>query len=118
MATCSCLLWRAPLEGVRKNPPPPLSSAVFACLRKPHHLAWLKSGLGPITTCLGPFWWLIFTFVRNRPFSRIFHTHPLLLQGGFQHRFCTLSAPFVHPLCTPLSALEPPFCSFCTPFVL
>ena len=53
--------WGVSLEGVRNNPPP--SSAVFACLPKPHHLVWLKSGLGPITTCLRPFWWLVFTFV-------------------------------------------------------
>ena len=47
---------------------PPASSALFARLPKPHHLVWLKSVSGPITTCLRPFWWQIFTFVRNGPF--------------------------------------------------
>ena len=90
----------------QENPP---SSALLACLPKPHHLVWLESGLGPITTCLHPLWWLIFTFVRNGPFCRIFYTPPLLLEGGvlapFPHPFCTLCAPFVHP----------PFCAR-TPF--
>ena len=58
-----------------------------------HHLVWLESGLAPITACLRPFWWLIFTFVRNGPFSRIFYTPPPLLEGGLQHPLCTLSAP-------------------------
>ena len=103
---------------------PPPSSALFACLPKPHHLVWLKSGLGPITTCLRPFWWKIFTFVRNGPFSRIFYTPPSCWKGS--------SAPFLRSLCAALSALEPPFCTlsahplcagtpflhpFCTPFV-
>ena len=79
---------------------PPPSSALFARLPKPHHLVWLKSGLGPITTCLRPFGWLIFTFVQNGPFSRIFYTPPLAGKGvlaPFPHPFCTLFAPFVHP---------------------
>ena len=74
---------------------PPPSSALFACLPKPHHLVWLKSASGPINRCLRPFWWLIFTFVRNGLFSRIFHTHPSCCKGGSS----TLSAPFLHPLC-------------------
>ena len=74
-------VWGALLGGVSKNHP--LSSALFARLPKPHHLVWSRSGLGPITTCLRPFWWLIFTFVRNGPFSRIFYTPPLLLERGF-----------------------------------
>ena len=76
-----CKSLGAPLEGVRKNPPP--YSAPFACLPKPHHLVLLKSGLGPITTCLRPFWWLIFTFVRNGPLSRICDTPPSCWRGGF-----------------------------------
>ena len=82
------------LEGVRKNPPP--SSALLACLPKPHHLVWLESGLGPITTCLHPIWWLIFTFVRNGLFCRIFYTRPFCWKGGSS----TLSTPFLHPFCT------------------
>ena len=35
----------------------------------------------------------------------------LLLEGGFWHPFCTFFAPFVRPLCTPQSALEPRFCT-------
>ena len=94
--------------GVRRNPPP--SSVLFACLPKPHRLVWLKSGLGPMTTRLRPFWWLIFTVVRNGLFSRMFHTNPSCWKGGSS----SLSAPFVRPLCTPLSALEAPSCTFST----
>ena len=93
-------IWGAPQEGVRKNPPP--SSALFACLPKPHHLVWPKSGSGPITTCLRPFWWQIFTFARNGPFSRNFHTPASCWKGGSS----TLCAPFLHPLCT---LCAPPF---------
>ena len=71
---------------------PTPSSALFACVPKCHHLVWLKSGSGPITTCLRPFWWPIFTFVRNGPFSTIFHTPPSCWKGGSS----TLSAPFLH----------------------
>ena len=82
---------------------PPSSSALFACLPKPHHLVWLKSVLGPITTCLHPIWWLIFSFVRNSPFSRIFYTPPPCCRKGGSS---TLSAPFPHPLC---ALFAPPF---------
>ena len=99
----------------------PLPSALFACLPKPDHLVWLKSGLGPITTCLRPFWWLICTFDQNGPFSQIFYTPPFGWKGGSS----TPSAPFVCPLCTPLSSLEPHFCTLSahplcagTPFLL
>ena len=91
------------------------SSALFACLPKPHHLVWLESGLGPITTCLRPFWWLIFTFVRNGPFCP--PPPPLAGRGvlaPFLHPFCTLCAPFVHP---PFCARTPFLHPFCTPFV-
>ena len=107
--------WGASLEGVCKYPPP--SRAVFACLPKPHHLVWLKSGLRPITTCLRPFWWLIVTLVRNGPFSRIFYTPPSCWNGGsspFLHPFCTLCAPFVHaPFCARTPFLHP----VCTHFL-
>ena len=81
-------------EGVRKNPPP--SSALLACLPKPQHLVWLKSGSGQITTYVLPFSWLIFTFVPNGPFSRIFHPPPSCGRGVLApilHPFCTLCAP-------------------------
>ena len=89
----------------------PSSSALFACLPKPHHLVWLESGLGPITTCLRRIWWLISSFVRNGLFCRIFYTPPFCWKAGSSHPFCTLSAPFACPFCTTLSALEPPFCT-------
>ena len=74
---------------------PPPSSALFACLPKPDHLVSLKSGLGLITKCLCPFWWPIFTFVRNGPFCRIFYTPSSCWKGDSSTRF----APFPHPLC-------------------
>ena len=104
---------------------PPPSSALFTCLPKAHHLVWLESGLGPITTCLDPFWWPILTFVQNHPFCRIFYTPPFCWKGGSS----TLCVPILHPLralCAPtflrnkslfapfvhtLCALEPPFCT-------
>ena len=47
---------------------------------------------GPFTTCLRPFWWLIFTSILFAGFST---PPPFCWEGGSS----ALSAPFLHPLC-------------------
>ena len=74
--------WGAPLEGVRKNPPPPPCSPLFACLPKPHPLVfenWFRANHHMFTPLLVA----DFHFCPKWSIFPDFSQPPFLLEGGF-----------------------------------
>ena len=102
MVGCRGAMWGAPVEGVRKNPPFRRPCCMFT---QSSPRCVVQKWFGANHHMFTPLLVADFHFCQKRSVFPDFPAPPSCWKGGCS----TLFAPFVRPLCTPLSTLEPPF---------